>query len=127
MNPIEGHRPTRSPLHDSLAPGGIAVVGASADPTKRGYKAMVGLIKDGYRGEIYPVNPKADMILGVKAWPSVTAIPGNPEMAVTDRKSTRLNSSHVRISYAVFCLKKKKSSYAANRPFGASHAATQDT
>src|SRR5690554_7272460 len=30
------------------------------------------------------------------------------EMATTDRKSTRLNSSHVRISYAVFCLKKKK-------------------
>src|SRR5690606_41035000 len=29
--------------------------------------------------------------------------------AVTDRKSTRLNSSHVKISYAVFCLKKKKS------------------
>ncbi|SDO88115.1 acetyltransferase [Halomonas shengliensis] len=82
MNPIEGHLPTRSPLHDILAPSGIAVVGASADPTKRGYKAMVGLIKDGYRGEIYPVNPKADMILGVKAWPSVTAIPGNPELAL---------------------------------------------
>src|SRR5690554_7461940 len=30
------------------------------------------------------------------------------EMSDTDRKSTRLNSSHVRISYAVFCLKKKK-------------------
>ncbi|WP_445005173.1 acetate--CoA ligase family protein [Halomonas mongoliensis] len=82
MNPIEGHLTTRSPLHDILAPGGIAVVGASADPTKRGYKAMVGLIKDGYRGEIYPVNPKADMILGVKAWPSVTAIPGNPALAL---------------------------------------------
>ncbi len=82
MNPIEGHLPTRSPLHDILAPGGIAVVGASADPTKRGYKAMVGLIKDGYRGEIYPVNPKADMILGVKAWPSVTDIPGNPALAL---------------------------------------------
>jgi len=82
MNPIEGHLPTRSPLHDILAPSGIAVVGASADPTKRGYKAMVGLIKDGYRGDIYPVNPKADMILGVKAWPSVTAIPGNPELAL---------------------------------------------
>ncbi|MFP4138350.1 MAG: acetate--CoA ligase family protein [Halomonas sp.] len=82
MNPIEGHLPTRSPLHDILAPSGIAVVGASADPTKRGYKAMVGLIKDGYRGEIYPVNPKADMILGVKAWPSVTAIPGNPALAL---------------------------------------------
>ncbi|MBF7051855.1 acetate--CoA ligase family protein [Halomonas sp. KAO] len=82
MNPIEGHLPTRSPLHDILAPSGIAVVGASADPTKRGYKAMVGLIKEGYRGEIYPVNPRAEMILGVKAWPSVTAIPGNPELAL---------------------------------------------
>ncbi|WP_280546565.1 MULTISPECIES: acetate--CoA ligase [unclassified Halomonas] len=82
MNPIEGHLPTRSPLHDILAPTGIAVIGASADPTKRGYKAMVGLIKDGYRGDIYPVNPKADLILGVKAWPSVTAIPGNPELAL---------------------------------------------
>ncbi|MGM0521510.1 MAG: acetate--CoA ligase family protein [Pseudomonadota bacterium] len=82
MNPIEGHLPLRSPLHDILAPTSIAVVGASADPTKRGYKAMVGLIKDGYRGEIYPVNPKADMILGVKAWPSVADIPGNPALAL---------------------------------------------
>ncbi|SDM85051.1 acetyltransferase [Franzmannia pantelleriensis] len=82
MNPIEGHLTTRSPLHDILAPSGIAVIGASSDPTKRGYKAMVGLIKDGYRGDIYPVNPKADMILGVKAWPSVTAIPGNPALAL---------------------------------------------
>src|SRR3989442_5274213 len=32
-----------------------------------------------------------------------------------DRKSTRLNSSHVRISYAVFCLKKKKNSFTARR------------
>src|SRR3989442_7578375 len=34
----------------------------------------------------------------------------DPRRDVRDRKSTRLNSSHVRISYAVFCLKKKKSS-----------------
>src|SRR5690625_5605912 len=33
--------------------------------------------------------------------------PGSPIMVVKDRKSTRLNSSHVAISYAVFCLKKK--------------------
>src|SRR5690625_5970601 len=33
---------------------------------------------------------------------------GLPQIEVTDRKSTRLNSSHVAISYAVFCLKKKK-------------------
>ncbi|MCE8035733.1 CoA-binding protein [Billgrantia tianxiuensis] len=82
MNPIEGHLPTRSPLHEILAPSGIAVVGASSDPTKRGYKAMVGLIKDGFRGAIYPVNPKADLILGVKAWPSIAEIPGTPELAL---------------------------------------------
>src|SRR5437870_3378610 len=34
--------------------------------------------------------------------------PGTPDQAGVDRKSTRLNSSHVAISYAVFCLKKKK-------------------
>src|SRR5690606_41347902 len=38
----------------------------------------------------------------------VTRRRGSPRTASTDRKSTRLNSSHVKISYAVFCLKKKK-------------------
>src|SRR3712207_7492437 len=39
--------------------------------------------------------------------------PGEP--AAADRKSTRLNSSHANISYAVFCLKKKNTSYSASR------------
>src|SRR3989442_7947822 len=38
------------------------------------------------------------------------------DLEVIDRKSTRLNSSHVRISYAVFCLKKKKRSTASITP-----------
>src|SRR5690606_40836171 len=38
------------------------------------------------------------------------ARPAGGPAAVVDRKSTRLNSSHVKISYAVFCLKKKKTS-----------------
>src|SRR3712207_7489883 len=37
--------------------------------------------------------------------------PRRPSTAVRDRKSTRLNSSHANISYAVFCLKKKKTTY----------------
>lgn len=72
----------RSPLHDFLAPDSIAIVGASADPTKRGYKAMVGLVKDGYAGRIYPINPKVDMVLGVKAYPSLAAIPGTADLAL---------------------------------------------
>src|SRR5690554_7194528 len=43
-------------------------------------------------------NTTPEMILEAKAAGNIEA----------DRKSTRLNSSHVRISYAVFCLKKKK-------------------
>src|SRR3989442_10131814 len=54
---------------------------------------------------------KAELALAVRADPS----DGQPHYLLArvcrtgDRKSTRLNSSHVRISYAVFCLKKKKS------------------
>src|SRR5690606_41927494 len=40
------------------------------------------------------------------AWSAVAS--GSGGQAMTDRKSTRLNSSHVKISYAVFCLKKKR-------------------
>src|SRR5690349_22916593 len=42
----------------------------------------------------------------------------------TDRKSTRLNSSHVEISYAVFCLKKKKNSQKQNNPTTQNQEAT---
>jgi len=74
--------PMNSPLHAFLAPGSIAIVGASADPTKRGYKAMIGLIKDGYDGAIYPINPKTDMILGVKTCASLDAVPGPVDLAL---------------------------------------------
>ena len=82
MNHVMPVVPHKSPLHDILAPSSIAIVGASADPTKRGYKAMVGLIKDGYRGAIHPINPKADMILGVKTLPSIEALPGPVDLAL---------------------------------------------
>lgn len=71
-----------SSLHDFLAPDSIAIVGASADPTKRGYKALVGLLNDGYSGTIYPINPKADEIMGLKAYPSVTDLPAAADMAL---------------------------------------------
>src|SRR3989442_4952705 len=48
----------------------------------------------------------------VRVRPLAGSVGRNADMR-TDRKSTRLNSSHVRISYAVFCLKKKKQKYIA--------------
>src|SRR5690349_22769237 len=50
----------------------------------------------------------ADGILHVRAADAETGIHQEAHLQVLDRKSTRLNSSHVEISYAVFCLKKKK-------------------
>ncbi|MGE0386681.1 MAG: acetate--CoA ligase family protein [Gammaproteobacteria bacterium] len=72
----------KSPLHEFLAPDSIAVIGASADPTKRGYKAMVGLVKDSYKGAIYPINPKLDMVLGVRTYPSLADVPGSVDLAL---------------------------------------------
>src|SRR2546427_4721211 len=46
--------------------------------------------------------------LGLAVAAALQATAGYPEYSLEDRKSTRLNSSHSQISYAVFCLKKKK-------------------
>src|SRR3989442_11997541 len=46
---------------------------------------------------------------------SISRLMGCQLKKAADRKSTRLNSSHVRISYAVFCLKKKKKKYESKR------------
>ncbi|MCK6407715.1 acetate--CoA ligase [Thauera sp.] len=72
----------RSPLHDFLAPDSIAIVGASADPTKRGYKAMVGLIRGNYRGRIYPINPRVPEILGVPTCATLDDVPGPIDLAL---------------------------------------------
>lgn len=76
------HLSSRSPLHDFLAPRSVAVVGASQDPTKRGYKAMVGLVKQGFRGAIYPINPKVDQVMGAKAYASLGELPGPVDLAL---------------------------------------------
>src|SRR3989442_10817873 len=52
--------------------------------------------------------PLTKASLGVDPASAGLAIARATRLALRDRKSTRLNSSHVRISYAVFCLKKKK-------------------
>lgn len=69
-------------LHEILSPDSIAVVGASADPTKRGHTAILGLVEGGYEGKIYPINPKLDDVLGVPAVASLDDIPGPVDLAL---------------------------------------------
>lgn len=55
-------------------PQSICVIGASDNKTKIGHKIMENLIKGGYKGKIYPINPKAQEILGHKAYPRLDYI-----------------------------------------------------
>lgn len=68
-------------LDGLMQPKSVAVVGASSQPGKIGYTVVNNLIKSGYQGKIYPINPKADEILGIKAYPSVLAIPDEIDAA----------------------------------------------
>ena len=55
----------------------VAIVGASTNPEKLGYEILNNLINMGYEGPIYPINPKADEVLGLKAYPSLSDV-GEP-------------------------------------------------
>jgi acetyl coenzyme A synthetase (ADP forming)-like protein len=82
--------PRPRPNHDDIVrqmnrimkPKAVAVIGASAENGKIGNSVMKNLINGGYKGEIYPIHPKADEILGKKVYKSVKDIPGEVDIAV---------------------------------------------
>ena len=63
-------------------PKSIALVGASTKENSLSRTIFTNLIDGGYKGVLYPVNPKSESILGVKCYPSVTAIPETVDLAV---------------------------------------------
>jgi len=67
-------------LKYALNPASIAVVGASRYNGKVGYKVIEGLNKWGYKGIIYPVNPRAEKVHGLKAYKTIMDIPGEVDL-----------------------------------------------
>ena len=65
-----------------MQPRSVAVIGASAEDGKIGNSVMKNLINGGYKGNIYPIHPKAEEILGYKAYKSVKDVPGEIDTAV---------------------------------------------
>ena len=63
-------------------PNAVAVVGASRNPTSIGTRLLNALIAAGFRGSVYPVNPKATAIGSLRAYPSVRDLPEAPDLAV---------------------------------------------
>ena len=71
-NAIRGYVVDR--LQYALNPSSVAVIGASRCPGKVGHKVIDGLQKWGYQGKIYPVNPRAEKVAGLKAYPTLREI-----------------------------------------------------
>ncbi len=65
-----------------LRPKSVAVIGASATPGKIGYSVIKNLLKDGYKGKIYPINQKESEILGIKCYAEIKDVPGEVDSAI---------------------------------------------
>jgi acyl-CoA synthetase (NDP forming) len=63
-------------------PESIAIVGASENTTTYGYSFMQHLLNYGFKGKLYPINPRLPEIAGVRAYPSLEAVPGNIDYVI---------------------------------------------
>ncbi|MFC3455667.1 acetate--CoA ligase family protein [Amycolatopsis speibonae] len=89
VDPEAAREPVRFSQEEILAsmtrimkPASIAVIGASAEAGKIGNSVMKNLVDGGFAGEIHPVNPKAAEILDHKAYPSISDVPGDVDVAI---------------------------------------------
>src|SRR6201747_96977 len=80
--PRPNHHDIVRQMNRIMKPKSVAVIGASAENGKIGNSVMKNLINGGYKGEIYPIHPKADEILGKKVYKSVKDVPGEVDIAV---------------------------------------------
>ena len=65
-----------------FSPKSVAIVGASRQKSKVGYEILSNMIGAGYKGKIYPVNPQADTIEGLKCYPDLETIGQVPELVI---------------------------------------------
>lgn len=72
-------RPSLAPF---FAPGAVAVVGASRDPSKIGGSVLANLRSAGFEGRVIPVNARADQVQGLRAFPSLLEVDGPVDLAV---------------------------------------------
>ncbi len=69
-------------LEQFFNPSSVAVVGASQKPGKIGYDILNNIVRYGYTGAVYPINPKAREILGRRAYPDLVSVPSDIDLAV---------------------------------------------
>ncbi|MBN2374375.1 acetate--CoA ligase family protein [bacterium] len=69
-------------LRKMFSPHAVAVIGAAREQGKVGHEILKNLILGGFHGHLYPINPKADRILGKKCFPDVLCIKGQIDLAI---------------------------------------------
>jgi acetate---CoA ligase (ADP-forming) len=74
--------PTPHPLTPLLAPGSVAIFGASNDPARISGRSLRYYREAGYQGALYPINPTRDTVQGLRAYPDIASVPGPVECAV---------------------------------------------
>src|SRR5690349_11618218 len=65
-----------------FAPKSVAVIGASANPLAIGGQPIRQLLRHGYKGNIYPVNPKRDRVQDLRCYASVADLPAGVDVAL---------------------------------------------
>lgn len=76
-------KPSKSEeLRCFFEPRSVAAIGASRDPRKYGHALLKNLLELGFKGKVFPVNPKADEILGVRTYARVDLIPEDVDLAI---------------------------------------------
>lgn len=69
-------------LDPLFSPKSVAVIGATESRDKPGYAILFNIIKSGFAGKVYPVNPGKDEILGLPCYKNLDAIKGEIDLAV---------------------------------------------
>ncbi len=72
---------SNSDIKALFEPKSVAVVGASSQPGKIGYSVTRNILQGGFKGKVYPINPKGGAILGMDAYKSVGDIGGSIDVA----------------------------------------------
>ncbi|OPX21451.1 MAG: hypothetical protein B1H04_06620, partial [Planctomycetales bacterium 4484_123] len=69
-------------LEKFFDPKSVAVVGASRQRGKVGHEILTGLLAGGFEGRVFPVNPKAEEIEGLRCYPDLASIGEAPELVI---------------------------------------------
>ena len=75
-------KPRQHPLDVFFEPESVALIGATENPGSVGRTVLWNLISTPFGGTVYPVNPKRPSVLGIRAYPSIKAVPEKVDLAV---------------------------------------------